>query len=231
LGVGRPFTFKRLITSYFSVGDQPTSNSAENDPGDRKAQMDVSWKLPHVPITLYADSFSDDEPSTINQPKRSAYRPGIYFARLPGRFARMDLRAEGGYTAAEDIPSIFNGFNYWNGVYRDGYTNKKLLIGDTMGRAGVVWQVWSTYWLSARNKVQVTYRHEYVSPQFLPGGATQGDIRGTANLLLRRNFEVALGVQSERVILPLFYGNTSPQNTVSGWFGVTYWPGHKTEMP
>jgi capsule assembly protein Wzi len=230
LGRGRPFSFKRLVTSYFSVGDQPNSNAPENDPGDRKAQMDVTWKVPHIPMTVYADSFSDDEPSTINQPKRSQYRPGIYMASLPGRLSRMDLRAEGGYTEAQDLRTMFNGFNYWNGVYHDGYTSKRLLIGDTMGRAGVVWQVWSTYWLSARNKVQVTYRHQYVSPQFLPGGGTQGDLRGTANFMFRDHWEITLGAQEERVVMPLLYGSTSPQHNVSGWAEVTYWPGHRMQM-
>jgi hypothetical protein len=229
LGVGRPLTFKRLFTSYFSVGDQANSDQVQNDPGDRKAEMDVSWKLPRIPMTLYSDSYSDDEPSTINQPKRSAYRPGIYIARLPGRLAKMDLRAEGGYTASEDSPSIFNGFNYWNGIYKDGYTNKKLLIGDTMGRAGVVWQAWSTYWISTRDKVQVSYRHQYISPQFIPGGGTQGDIRGTANFVFKHNLELALGVQSERVDIPLLSGSLAPKYNTSGWAGVTYWPEHKTQ--
>jgi len=226
LGQGRPFGFKRLVSSYFSVGDQSNSDLPQNDPGDRKSEIDFSWKLPWYPMTLYADSFAEDEPSTFNAPSRSAYRPGIYLARLPGKLDKMDLRIEGGYTAAQSTVTFFNGFNYWNGIYRDGYTNKGLLIGDTMGRAGVVWQAWSTYWLSARNKVQVSYRHQYISPQFIQGGGTQGDIRGTANFLFRRNIEVALGVQSERLVIPLFFGTASPQHNVSGWVGVTYWPGH-----
>ena len=230
LGVGRPLSFERLVSSYFSVGDQPTSDLPQNDPGDRKAGMDISWKLPRVPATFYLDSYSDDEPSTINQPKRSAYHPGFYLARLPGALAKADLRVEGAYTTAEDIPSFFNGFNYWNGVYRDGYTNKKLLIGDTVGRAGVVWQAWSTYWISPRDKVQVSYRHEYISPQFIPGGGTQGDIRGTAHLVFKRNLELELGVQSERIVIPLLTGSLEPQYNLSGWAGVTYWPEHKPQL-
>jgi capsule assembly protein Wzi len=235
LGVGRDFSFERLANSYFSVGDQQTSDLPENDPGDRKAQIDFSWKLPWYPATLYMDSFSDDEPSTFNNPSRSSYRPGLYFARLPGRLAKidlakMDLRIEGGYTAAvENTPTMFNGFNYWNGVYRDGYTNKKLLIGDTMGRAGVVWQAWTTYWISPRDTVQVSYRHQYISPQFIPGGGTQGDLRGTAHLLFKRNWEVELGVQHERIVIPLLTGSLAPQHNVSGWAAVTYWPDHKVQ--
>jgi hypothetical protein len=230
LGVGRPLTFKRLLSTYFSVGDQPNADTVQNDPGDRKSEMDFSWKLPKYPATFYMDSYSDDEPSTINQPKRSNYHPGIYIARMPGKLAKLDLRVEGVYTASEDKPSISNGFNYWNGVYKDGYTNKGLLIGDTVGRAGVVWQAWSTYWLSARNKLQVSYRHQYISPQFIPGGGTQGDIRGTADFWVKRNLEVQLGVQSERVALPLLFSTAAPQYNTSAWAGLTYWPEHKVQL-
>ncbi len=140
--------------------------------------------------------------------------------------AKLDLRMEGAYTASEDS-SAPNGFNYWKEDYRDGYTNKGLLIGDTVGRAGVTWQAWSTYWISARNKVQVSYRNQYVSPQFLKGGGTQNDIRATSSFVLKHNLEVDLGVQSERVVMPLLTGSLAPKYNVSGWAGVTYWPKHK----
>ena len=229
LGVGRPFDFGRLWRSYFSVGDNQSADTAANDPGDRRAGLDFSWKLPKVPMTLYSDGYSDDEPSPLAAPTRSAFHPGIYIARLPGPLAKFDLRGEGSYTTSEN-PSISNGFNYWNGVYRDGYTNKGLLIGDTVGRAGVVWQAWTTYWISPRDKVQVSYRKQYVSPQFLLGGATQGDIRGTSNFALKHDLEVQLGVQSERVVMPLLTGSLSPKYNVSGWAGLTYWPEHKGQM-
>jgi Capsule assembly protein Wzi len=230
LGVGRPLTFNRLWRSYFSVGDQQNGDTAQNDPGDRRAGLDFSWKLPKIPVTLYSDGYSDDEPSPLASPARSAFHPGIYIARLPGALARLDLRMEGAYTASQDS-SISNGFNYWNGVYRDGYTNKGLLIGDTVGRAGVSWQAWSTYWISPRNKVQVSYRNQYISPQFLKGGGTQNDIRTTSNFELKHHLEVELGVQSERIVIPLLTGSLAPKYNVSGWAGVTYWPEHKALAP
>jgi len=225
LGVGRGFTFGRLWKSYVSVGDNQNADAAQNDPGDRRGGLDVTYKLPKIPATFYLDSYCDDDPNPLAQPKRSAWRPGLYFARLPGPLAKLDLRMEGGFTASEDS-TISNGFNYWNGIYKFGYTNKGLLIGDTMGRAGVTWQAWSTYWLSPRNKFQVSYRNQYVSPQFVAGGMTQNDIRGTSNFVVKHNFEVVLGVQSERVVLPLVTGSSSPKYNVSGWAGVTYWPDH-----
>jgi len=226
LGEGRPFTFNRLWRSYFNVNDTGDADSAQNDPGDRRSAVDFSWKLPRIPVTLYSDVFSDDEPSPLSAPTRSSFHPGLYIARFPGALSKLDLRMEGSYTASENS-TIPNGFNYWNAIYRDGYTNKGLLIGDTVGRAGVSWQAWSTYWISPRRNVQASYRHNYVSPQFLNGGETQNTFRTTSTVLLKRQLEVHLGVQSERVIAPLLTGSRAPRYDVSGWAGVKYWPEHK----
>jgi hypothetical protein len=232
LGVGRPLSFNRLWRSYFNLND--TGNNADtpqNDPGDRRSGLDFTWKLPRIPVTLYSDAFSDDEPSPLAAPTRSSFHPGIYIAQLPGALAKMDLRVEGSYTASEN-PSIPENFNYWNSVYKDGYTNKGLLIGDTLGgRAGVGWQAWSTYWLSARDKIEVSYRNHYLSPKFLQGGGTQNSFRVSSNLQLKHHLELELGVQPERVVIPLLTGSRSPQYDVSGWAGVRYTPEHKLRMP
>jgi hypothetical protein len=229
LGVDYPLSFRRLLDSYFSAGDNNSTYLPQNNPGSRQGGIEFSWKIPKIPVKLYSDGYCDDEPSPLASPKRSAFRPGLYFARLPGPLAKMDLRVEGGFTASEDS-TWPNGDNYWKEDYRDGYTNKGLLIGDTMGRAGVTWQAWSTYWLSPRDKVQVSFRNQYVSPQFLAGGGTQNDIKGTSNFLLKHNWEVVLGVQSERVVMPLVTGSLSPKYNVSGWAGVTYWPDHRVQQ-
>jgi hypothetical protein len=229
LGQGRPFTFGRLWRSYISVGDNQNSNAAANDPGDRRGGLDFSWKLPKLPVTFYTDSFCEDDPSPIANPSRSTFHPGLYIAKFPGALAKLDLRMEGAYTASQNS-SIFPGFNYWNGVYRDGYTNKGLMIGDTVGRAGVSWQAWSTYWFSPRNKVQVSYLNHYVSPKFLPGGGTQNSFKAMSDMQLKHTLEVELGVQTERYVMPLLMnGNRSPQYDVAGWIGVKFSPEHKLQ--
>jgi hypothetical protein len=227
LGVNYPLSFRRLWDSYFSVGDNNFSYLPQNNPGDRRGGLDFSWKIPKIPVTLYTDSFCNDDPSPLAAPTRSAFHPGLYIARLPGALAKFDLRAEGAYTASEN-PSTPNGYNYWKEDYGDGYTHKGLLIGDTVGRAGVTWQAWTTYWISPRNKVQVSYRNHYISPQYIKGGGTQNDFRTTSNLQLKHNLNLELGVQSERYVIPLFTGSATPRYNVSGWAGVTYYPEHKT---
>jgi len=226
LGQGRDLTFKRLFNSYFNVDDTGDADAPENDPGDRRSGIEFSWKLPRIPVSLYSDAFSDDEPTPLQNPLRSSFHPGVYIAQLPGSLSSMDLRMEGAFTSSLVPSSVPDGFNYWNGVYRDGYTNKGQLIGDTVGRDGVMWMAETTYWISPRDKVQVRYRNQHVSPQFILGGGTQNDVRASTNFVLRKTIEVALGVQWERVVMPLLTGTTSPEHNVSGWAGVTLWPEH-----
>jgi hypothetical protein len=225
LGTDYPLSFHRLWDSYFSVGDNNLSPLPQNNPGSRQGGVDFSWRLPRMPVTLYMDSYCDDEPSPLASPTRSAFHPGVYIARLPGSLAKIDLRMEGAYTASENI-SWPNGANYWKEDYKDGYTNKGLIIGDPIGRAGVQWQVWSNYWISPRNNVQVSFRDRYISPQFL-GGGTQSDFRASSNLRVQSRMDVELGVQSERYILPVLTGSRSPRYNVSGWVGFRYYPEHK----
>jgi hypothetical protein len=227
LGVDYPLTFNRLVHSYFSVGDNDATPLAQNNPGDRRGGLDFSWKLPKIPVTLYSDSFCNDDPSPLANPSRSAFHPGLYIARFPGSLAKFDLRMEGAYTASVN-PTDPNGFNYWKEDYRDSYTNKGLLIGDTVGRAGVSGQVWGTYWLSSRDKIQVSYLHHYISPKFV-GGGTQTVFKASTLVTLKHSIELELGAQTERVVLPVLTGNRIPQYDVSGWAGVKYWPEHKAQ--
>jgi hypothetical protein len=231
LGPNRPFNLHRLWITYFSIDDGAPGNKKADDnwddPGDRRAGFDVTWRVPGVPMTLYGDSFSDDEPSPLASQTRSCFHPGIYIARMPGKLlAKLDLRGEGGYTVSE-AATISPNFNYWNGTYQDGYTNNGLLIGDAaIGRASTYWQAWSTYWLSPRDKVQVSYRHRYIDPKVLQGAGTQGDARAVANFELKKVFEVEMGVQSERLFIPVLTGAGGAQYNTSGWIGLKYQPPH-----
>ena len=222
LGVDYPLSFRRLWDSYFSVGDNNSTYLPKNNPGSRQGGIDFSWKLPRIPVTLYTDGYCDDDPSPLASPHRSAFHPGLYFARLPGALSHMDFRMEGSYTVGLDS-SLPDFYNYWKEDYRDGYTNKGLIIGDVTGRAGVQWQVWTTYWLNPRSTVQVSFRDRYVPRTFF-GGGTQSDLKTVSNLHLRQRYDLELGVQSERYIFYQLTGTRSPRYNVSGWAGLRYTP-------
>ncbi len=114
--------------------------AAASDPGDRRSTFDFTWRLPGFRkwLTLYEDSFVEDEISPIGYPRRSAHTPGLYLSQVPG-VQHLDLRVEASYT---NLPGLIQtpqgGFFYWNDRYLDGYTNKGNIIGDaTVGRQGI----------------------------------------------------------------------------------------------
>ncbi len=119
--------------------------------------------------TFYADGFTDDQFSPVAYWDRSAWSAGLYLSRIPG-IPKLDLRMEGTYT---DLPiggNVSHGFFYWNDRYVDGYTNQGNLIGSWIGRQGQGAQAWANYWFTPKNRIQLNFRHEKVSQQFIPGG-------------------------------------------------------------
>ena len=134
-GVGHPITFhtfKENIFSFSSTGNGGDLGSTgfgdREDPGDRKSNFDFKWRLPFLRkvVTLYADAYSDDDPSPLDAPRRAVWNPGIYFARLPF-LPHMDLRVEA--VSSEGLFKDFGGQHYFfNNQYLDGNTNKGFLL-------------------------------------------------------------------------------------------------------
>lgn len=220
LGQGHGATPRRIWNSYFSVGDH-AGETIGQDPGDRKGGLDIAWRLPKLPVTIYSDSFTDDDPSPLAGPARAALNPGIYIARVPG-IPKLDLRAEAAYT---DVPNILGNqgtFIYYNSIYAEGYTNKGQLIGNPVGRVGKSVQLWSTYWFTPRNKLQLSYRGEKIGAKFLPGGGTQNTLEARTDLLVRKFVGITAGVQVERWLIPQL--EATAQKDVAGYIEVKFWP-------
>jgi len=89
--------------------------------------------------------------------------------------------------------------NYWNSLYRDGYTNDGNLIGNTVGREGRAIQLWSSYWISPRDTVQFVYKHSSVSPDFIPGGGEWQDYGIRSEIGLKSGFYAKAQVQYEHI--------------------------------
>jgi len=130
-GVGHPITlhsFKENIFSFNSTGDYTgtigSSYGDRQDPGDRKSNFSFRWRLPYLSklVTLYADAYSDDDPSPMAAPRRPVWNPGIYFARLPW-LPHMDLRIEA--VSSEGLIKDFGGGHFFiNNQYLDGNTKR-----------------------------------------------------------------------------------------------------------
>ena len=214
----RGFTARSVIRNLFANGPTLTAN----DPGDRKSGFDFRWRPP-VPgrfVTLYSDLYADDEPSPLASPRRSAFSPGIYIARLPG-LPKWDLRVEAPSTrlATDDHGGFFL---YWNDVYNDANTNKGYLLGNWVGRDGRGLFVQSTYWYSPRTRLEFGFRQNRVGAAFLPGGGTQTDGSLSAQLQVRPDWAISLATQYERYNIPLLGG---PRHDVVASLQVTYTPG------
>ena len=221
-GVGHPLTLKSFYESFFSVSSTGTTvYGSANDPGDRRSGFDFRWYLPGLrrAVTIYSDSLADDEPNPIDNPRRSAWAPGIYFPKLPG-LQKLDLRFE---TYSTWLYTGDQGglFFYWNNQYRDAYTNDQFLLGSWVGRDARAYVGSSTYWWSAKNKVTASFRQVKTGSNFLPGGGTQTDVSVNCQWSLTPQLLASGFVQFERYLIPALGG---PQRDVVAGVNLVFYP-------
>ena len=211
-GPGFPVTAATFWRSVVSTdGGSGSGSSIQGDPGDRRQAFDFSYRIPGIRdwLTLYLDGFADDEAFPPAYPTHSAWSPGIYLPKLP-HLHKVDFRAEGAVTPDR----LFPGFFYFNVHYLSGYTNDRNLMGSWIGRQGKGFQLWSTYWFSPRNTVQVNYRSMWVDHSFLEGGWVR-DLGVNANIALGREFSLQASAQYERWNFPLLSGRDVGNVTTS----------------
>lgn len=230
-GVGRtgifggpdfPITLGSLRHSLFSTGNAVGRGL---DPGDRRSTFDWNYRLPGLRnwLTLYEDSFVEDEISPIGYPRRAAHNPGLYLSHVPG-LPRLDMRVEGAYT---NLPGLIQppggGFFYWNDRYLDGYTNRGNIIGNaTVGRQGISLRAESTYWAASDKTITFGYRNSIADTFFLQGGNFR-DFFARSNWRIRPNVMLSSFLQYEYWNFPLLSaGNKKSDFTTS--FQLTYWP-------
>lgn len=199
-GVGHPLTFDSFEQSLFSTFSPRGATAL--DPGDRHSGFDFLWRLPGLSkhVTIYSDSYADDDPNPLANPRRSAWAPGIYVNRLPG-MERMDFRFETYATWLYPQDRAGN-FIYWNDEYHDAYTNAGSLLGSWVGRDARAYVASSTYWFSAKSRVKAEYRQIKTGNAFLPGGGTQTDIGVTAQWAPRPEWLINAQLQGERYWIP-----------------------------
>jgi membrane-associated phospholipid phosphatase len=216
-GVGTPLTLSTFLHNIFSF----SSDTTGTDPGDRKAGFDFRYHVPGARwITLYSDSYADDEPSPLDSPRRSAWDPGIYLSRIPG-LPRVDLRFE---VASTELFSSDHGpiFLYTNDHYVDANLNKGFFVGNSVGRDGRRYEGWTTYWLTGRDNIQLGYRQTQRSDQLLPGAATQSDALLRSTFALGHHVTANLFAQYERYNEPIL--TPGPQRNITGQFELKWEP-------
>jgi hypothetical protein len=216
-----PLTWHNLVNSY-SLGNSQLPGGS-GDPGDRRSGVDFSYRVPGMRnwLTFYGDAFTEDEFSPLGYLRKSAIEGGIYMPRIPG-IPKLDLRLEGGSTVPPDFPEC-SGCFYVNGRYPGGsYTNLGNLVASWLGRGSQGEQVWSTYWLTTRDKIQLNYRHQSVSGRYLPQGGTLNDGGVRADFWLGTTIQLSGAVQYEKWNFPVLAPR--PQSNVTTSVQFTFWP-------
>jgi len=201
-GPGYPLTLRTLGRTLFSTGNE--IGGTPNKPGDRRSGVDFSYRLPGLRnwLTFYGDGFADDQFSPIGYFDRSAWHAGLYLSQVP-KIPKLDLRVEGVFTDVPAGGALSHGFFYFNGTWRNGYTNDGSLMGSWIGREGQGAQAWTNYWFNARNRIQINFRHQKVSNQFISGGGTLTDVGARGDCWLRSTVGLSAWVQYERWLFPV----------------------------
>jgi hypothetical protein len=219
-----PITIHTFLRSFFSVQNVSAAEKfSRKDPGARFGSFDFSYRLPFVRkwLTLYSDSAVHDDVNPISAPRRSAVRPGIYLSHFPG-ISHLDFRVEGASTDPVSDEGENGRFIYWEGVQRQGTTNKGNLFGDAIGRDAKGGQAWLTYHLSPSELLQVSYRNVKVDQKFIVGGTTQNDYQFAVTKRVLDNIEIKGWVQYERWQAPVY--KVGPQDDTTIQAQITWYP-------
>lgn len=220
-GPGYPLTVHSFLRSVFS-----TSNAlagSPNKPGDRRSGLDLSYRIPGLRngLTFYCDGFVEDEISPLVGPDVAARTGGLYIPRVP-RLPKLDFRLEGVYT---DLPSGGTkrpGFFYYDSTWITGYQNSGNLLGSWIGRGGQGAQAWSSYRFTPKDKLELSYRHQKVSNQFVPDGGTLADADLRADFWMGSLFSLSASVQYEAWTFPVIASNR--RRDVATMVQLAVWP-------
>jgi membrane-associated phospholipid phosphatase len=221
-GVGHPITMGSLLRNLTSTNSPLTPDGVGRmDPGDRKGGFDFRYRIPRLRnwVTLYSDSYCDDDPSPLAAPRRAAINPGIYLTHVPG-IERLDLRVEAPSTTPME-GDMGGTFIYYNSQYKSGNTNYGYLVGNAIGRDARAIEARTTYWFSGRTKLSAGYRQAKGGTRFLPGGSTQTDATVSGSLQLAPEWQADMQFQYERFWVPLL---GDPRRNLSAWLQFTWQP-------
>jgi hypothetical protein len=222
-GPGYPLTLHSFLRSVFSTSLLPPGDPKKS--GSHRSGFDFSYRIPGLRngMTFYGEGLAEhDEANPILGPDVAAWLGGIYIPRLP-KIPKLDLRVEGGYTEPTiSRPVIAFGGFYWDGTWLTGFQNAGHLMGSWIGREGEGTQAWTTYWFSARNKLQFGFRHQKVSPDFIPNGGTLADANIRAEFWPRSSFSLSAYVQYELWNFPVIA--SARQSNVTSFVTFSFWP-------
>jgi hypothetical protein len=219
-----PITIHTFLKSFFSISDTTGAEKySRSDPGARFSDFNLSYRLPLMRryVTYYLDSIVHDDVTPISAPRRASYRTGLYISQIP-KLNRLDLRVEGVSTDPDVTPAHKGQFAYWEVVQREGYTNKGYIMGDWIGREAKGGQAMLTYHLSANEWVRFEYLNKKTPFNFIPGGTTQNQFKGSVVKRLGHDLELNAWVQYEGWKAPIYKEGLQKDTSIAAQF--TWYP-------
>jgi len=215
---GDPLTTENFLLSFFGR----VRNSYNSVPGSSHAGFDWTFYVPRTRnyMVFYGEWYANDDPVPWFNPPKNPYRPGLWITRFP-HLEKLDFHMEATNSESPGQPHNTGNLNYWNHEYRDGYTNDGNLIGNTVGRMGRTIQCWFTYWISPENTLQFTYKHNSVSPDFVPKGGHWQDYGLSEQWHFASGLYLKTQAQYERITsYPLLFNGPQRNVTVSVELGI-----------
>jgi len=198
--------------------------------GGERQRMAIA-PVSYTHLDVYKRQEVHDDVSPIDAPRRASWRPGLYLSHVPG-VAKLDIRVEGASTDPPVSRSQGGEFMYYEGIQRQGYTNKGQLFGDWIGREDKGGQGWITYHLSGNEWVQVGVRNQKAAKDFIeasPGGTQYGttlnDINFQVVKRIGKEFEVNGNFTYERYKAPIYL--TGLQTVTNTTIQLTWFPQRK----
>jgi membrane-associated phospholipid phosphatase len=207
-GPGLPFTWHEFFRSYYGHN----ANTASN-PAKRFSGFDFTYRIPGLRnwVTVYTDSLVGDEVSPLGS-TRPMLNPGLYFPQLP-KLPKLELRVEG-FKAEPRLGTM-----YIDRRYRSGYTNDGNLMGSWIGRQALGGQAWVKYSFTARNSLQIGYRHQEVD-HYLAGGGRLNDFSAAVECRLSPRTSFLGKVQFEEWAFPTL--RPGPESDFSASLQLTF---------
>ena len=225
-----PITVGTFVRSFFSpAGVSSAVKFSRSDPGARFSTFDFNYRVPwrdHL-FTLYTDSFVHDNVFPVSNPGRAAFRSGLLINRLP-HLRRVDLRAEGVYTDLPDSNSVGGNFLYYEGVQRNGYTNRLFLLGDPIGREAKGGNAWLTWHRKPTQELQLEYRTVKAAKDLVPQGTTQHDAIVRFRVRSSRTLEIEGSMQEEFFKGPAVISGL--RRGASATLGIRFYPRTKADL-
>jgi hypothetical protein len=114
---------------------------------------------------------------------------------------------------------------YYEGIQRQGYTNKGVLFGDWIGREDKGGQGWITYHLSGNEWIQIGLRNQKAAKDFIPGGTTLNEVDLQVVKRIGREFELTGNFAYQHWKAPIYL--PGQQTVTATTFRFTWFPERK----